>query len=171
MLSQVRAPSTFFWISSKMDTATAVYATSQDMEIGSHNYIHHPLSGYSLVVDLAAVRRADSTITSMTGRRPFWFRSPRNLIDARGRAALALTGHGLVHWGVNPRDYLKGRRSADIAAFVLGNVRPGSFVELHDASDVTMRALPSILAGLHNRGYRFVTLSELATVSPRYVRW
>jgi peptidoglycan/xylan/chitin deacetylase (PgdA/CDA1 family) len=51
--------------------------------------------------------------------------------------------------------------------FILNNVRPGSIIVLHDSGKEGMRGkrtvatLSKILPKLENRGYRFVTLSEL----------
>jgi len=48
--------------------------------------------------------------------------------------------------------------------YSMDNVRPGSIILLHPwpaANAATREALPAILAGLRERGYEFVTISEL----------
>jgi peptidoglycan-N-acetylglucosamine deacetylase len=44
---------------------------------------------------------------------------------------------------------------------VLAKASPGSIVLMHNGGDATLAALPQIVAALRERGYGFVTLSEL----------
>ena len=47
---------------------------------------------------------------------------------------------------------------------VVGHVRPGSIVVMHDGGgprDETLAALPRIIDTLRGRGYRFATVTEL----------
>ena len=53
------------------------------------------------------------------------------------------------------------------AYYVLGNVKPGAVIVLHDYNrrgGRTAKALKIILPALKERGYRVVTLSELAAL-------
>ncbi len=53
------------------------------------------------------------------------------------------------------------------AYYVLGNIKPGSVIVLHDYNhrgERTTKALEIILPALEERGYRVVTLSELAAL-------
>jgi peptidoglycan/xylan/chitin deacetylase (PgdA/CDA1 family) len=61
-------------------------------------------------------------------------------------------------------------RSAPIAsAYILANVQPGAIVVLHERDargPRTVATLERVLPVLRARGYRFVTLSELAPRKP-----
>lgn len=51
----------------------------------------------------------------------------------------------------------------------LAGARPGSIILLHvmaRSRDASRAALPGIIAGLREQGYRFVTVSELLAKSP-----
>jgi peptidoglycan/xylan/chitin deacetylase (PgdA/CDA1 family) len=51
---------------------------------------------------------------------------------------------------------------------ILRNVRPGAIVVLHDGGNRgrrTVRILAEVLPELHRRGYRVVSLSQLATAA------
>jgi peptidoglycan/xylan/chitin deacetylase (PgdA/CDA1 family) len=53
------------------------------------------------------------------------------------------------------------------SAYILANTRPGSVIVLHEGGARgarTVEVLGRVLPALHKRGYRVVTLSELATV-------
>ena len=70
-----------------------------------------------------------------------------------------------VMWDLEP-DSLEGISGDPTAMtqYVMDNVRPGSIILLHPwatGNTATRRALPAILAGLRDRGYQVVTVSEL----------
>ena len=64
-------------------------------------------------------------------------------------------------WNVDPTDWKPGTTAEEIAAHVVGRVKPGSIVVLHDTKEATVRALPAILHGLGEQGYQFVTVDDL----------
>ena len=68
-------------------------------------------------------------------------------------------GCRLVAWNVNARDY-QTQDAQTVAHNVLRPVKPGAIILLHDghASQPTAAALPHILDGLRERGYRCVLL-------------
>ena len=80
-------------------------------------------------------------------------------VEEAGRRAELMT----VYWTVNSRDYT-GLSPERIVRRVLGSVRPGGIVLMHDGVDATIRAIPEIVRELRKRGYRFVTLDELFPV-------
>jgi peptidoglycan/xylan/chitin deacetylase (PgdA/CDA1 family) len=49
----------------------------------------------------------------------------------------------------------------------LATVKPGDIVDLHVTNPRTIQALPAILKGLKARGYRMVTLSQLALAAKK----
>ena len=55
----------------------------------------------------------------------------------------------------------KGLTSNDIRKRVTDRVKNGSIVLLHNGAKHTAEALPSLLCDLKNKGYEFVTVSQL----------
>ena len=103
-------------------------------------------------------------IVAATGRRPALFRPPYGLRSPALRPAFSELGLSGVHWTVIGNDW---KWSAPrIAERVLRRCGPGGIVCLHDGDTVrdrasrgeTLKALESIVPGLADRGYRFVTL-------------
>jgi len=77
------------------------------------------------------------------------------------RTAEAL-GEWVVLWSVDPTDWSPGVTARQIARRVLGAVRPGSIVILHDGGgdrSATIRALPVIVKGIRQRGLRLVEIT------------
>ncbi len=66
----------------------------------------------------------------------------------------------MILWDVDPLDW-KYRNADTVYANVMDQVGPGSIVLLHDVHPTTVAAVPRILKSLADRGYVFVTVSEL----------
>jgi peptidoglycan/xylan/chitin deacetylase (PgdA/CDA1 family) len=126
-------------------------------EIGNHTTHHGLYPGYW---DLAAT---DALIRSATHFEPCLFRPPGGAVDSSVVAAAAEAGLRTILWDVDPSDW-SNPGSGVVYSGVVGAVRPGSIVVMHDGGDDrsgTLAALPRIIETLRGRGYRFATVSEL----------
>ena len=65
-----------------------------------------------------------------------------------------------VQWDVDTLDW-KGLSASEIAARVLGNVKNGSIVLMHNNGEHTLEALPLVLEGLKNKGFDCVKIGDL----------
>lgn len=70
-------------------------------------------------------------------------------------------GLTVVHWNVNPNDW-KNPGTEAITDFVMKQTSNGDVILLHASDSVkqTNEALKTILPGLKNKGFHFVTISE-----------
>ena len=110
----------------------------------------------------AAARRAcPDIVLSPWLRPPHGFKSP-GVLWAVSRAGLNLAG-----WGVDGRDY-REKDPDRVVRNVLESLRPGAVVLLHDGADsaATVAALPAILEGLREGGWRAVTLPPTIRKTP-----
>ncbi|MBI3630043.1 MAG: polysaccharide deacetylase, partial [Candidatus Rokubacteria bacterium] len=91
---------------------------------------------------------------------------PWGAVNAAMFPALRRVGARCVFWSIQP----EGLRPIDArtqAARVVRRAHPGAIVDLHDAEGTPraperlLAALPAMLAGLRERGFRFATVSEL----------
>jgi peptidoglycan/xylan/chitin deacetylase (PgdA/CDA1 family) len=95
------------------------------------------------------------------GLSPMMFRPPGGSYDPAEIAIADRVGLRIVLWSVDPRDWAPGATKRAIVKSVLGHVRAGSIVELHDGGgdrSATIAALPDIIKGIRKRGLRLVTL-------------
>jgi peptidoglycan-N-acetylglucosamine deacetylase len=106
----------------------------------------------------------------VTGRttKP-WFRFPYGDRDARTIALVNGEGYGSIRWSVDTLGWqgTSGGMTVDkVVARVLDTATPGHIVLMHvgshptDGSMLDAEALPRIISGLRDRGYRFVTLPQ-----------
>jgi len=126
-------------------------------EIGDHTMDHVEYPGYGQIAGAAARIRA------YTHFQPCLFRPPGGAVDSGVIAAAGGLGMRTVNWDVDPRDWSLPGAGA-IYADVVGHVRPGSIVLMHDGGGPrgeTLAALPRIIDTLRARGFEFVTVSEL----------
>jgi peptidoglycan-N-acetylglucosamine deacetylase len=135
-------------------------------ELGNHSFSHRPL----LLRSPGAIRRevesTDSLIRAAGGGPRVHFRPPygKRLIVLPWY--LAHTGRTTVLWSLEPDTWY--RDHAAMVQHVVDNVRPGAIILLHVeiGSRVEERAaLPLIISELRQRGYGFVTVSELMRAS------
>ena len=133
------------------------------VEIENHS-MTHPQHLERLTGDQAAseVMKADAIIEAVTGRRPKFFRFPAGNYDSKTLAQVEALGHRVVHWRVPSGDPTKGLTAAHLTDWVLSTTKPGDILIFHinGRAPVTADALPKIIKGLKDKGYRFVRLDE-----------
>ncbi|MEU8133677.1 polysaccharide deacetylase family protein [Streptodolium elevatio] len=154
-----RAKATFFMLGVQADKFPRVARRVADEghEIANHTYAHKDLRTLSTTAVRREVSRSATAITRATGRYPSLVRPPYGAHNERVRAAIKAP---VVMWSVDPRDWAD-RDARVVTSRVLGNVRPGSIVLMHDIHRSTADAAPAIITGLRKRGYHLVTVSEL----------
>lgn len=136
--------------------------------VGNHSYGHRPLIFTSGSLIRREMVRTSQIIERITGQKPCFFRPPRGLGGWRALRTASQLGMRTVFWSLSPKDWTQpGTRR--IVQRVLSKTRDGSIILLHDAKfndpredrSQTIRALPDIILGLRDQGYRLVTVAEL----------
>jgi len=164
ILQATHVPATFFPFAQAMTLDPALWHSlaAAGYPIGNHTVTHPDLLRVSDAVLRREIVGATAMIRAISGRAPIpVFRPPFGAWDIRVAAAASAAGYPtLLLWDVDPRDW-SGISSPVIAQRVLTHTRDGSVVLLHVGPYHTAAALPSIIAGLARRGFRFVTVPQL----------
>lgn len=132
-------------------------------EIENHSFSHpQHMERLDDAAVTAQVTDADAIIAGITGKTPKFFRFPAGNYDRRVLADVEATGHRVVHWRFASGDPGKGVTPQHLAQWVLYKVRPGDVLIFHinGRAPETAAALPTILAALRARGYRFARLDQ-----------
>jgi len=165
-LVKAEVPATFF-VSGKWAEAhpedLQVLADVPFFAIASHGYRHRRLNGASDQAILAEIADGRHALEQLGVRPQALFRPPFG-DHPPGLAGLARrAGVTPVLWDVAPGDPSPQETAADIERDVLRQTRGGSIIVLHvNGRGVgTAAALPSVIARLRERGFRFVTVAEL----------
>ena len=132
-------------------------------ELGNHGWGHSRMTSLAGERLAEEIRRSSNQITQLGGQKPRSVRPPYGAFNKGVVQAANELGETVVLWSIDPRDWTNPS-PGQIAGRVLGNVRPGSIILLHDGGGrraATVRALPMILQGLRQRGYRAVPVRDL----------
>jgi peptidoglycan-N-acetylglucosamine deacetylase len=94
---------------------------------------------------------------------PLTFRFPYGTCHTQALDFLAQQGLPAIQWDVVTADPSSGQTAENIAKIVLNQVRSGSIIIAHanGRGHGTAKALPLFIPPLQQKGYRFVTVSEL----------
>jgi peptidoglycan/xylan/chitin deacetylase (PgdA/CDA1 family) len=133
-------------------------------ELGNHTQTHRDIEAMDPAAAYAEIAACADRLRRLTGSPGRWFRPSRARLvtPVVQRAALRAGYAHCLSYDVDSLDYTDPGEHA-VRDNVLGRVRPGSVVSLHFGHAGTVAALPAILDGLHARGLRAVTATELLT--------
>lgn len=178
------------------NTALVAREWNEGHELGNHTFTHPKMTAVSALRARLEVDTTQRVVENITGHSTLLFRPPYDANPAPRAAddlqSMLLCGAGpggaycTVGASIDPRDWdptlrddddvreMAGRprNSGDVVSLVLqGATRQhGNVVLLHDGGgdrSATVQALPLIIQGLQARGFRLVTVSELAGQPPR----
>jgi polysaccharide deacetylase family sporulation protein PdaB len=131
-------------------------------EIGSHGHRHE---NYSQLEDdeiRRQIRTAHAILTEITGKAPNLIRLPNGDFDKRVLRIADELGYRVIQWDTDSGDW-KNPGVQTIIDRVVGGAHPGDIILMHASDSVkqTHEALPVIIDRLREKGYEFVTVSEL----------
>jgi peptidoglycan/xylan/chitin deacetylase (PgdA/CDA1 family) len=157
------------------DLVKRIYNDGDD--IGNHSYAH--LRTFSLETKEVFgkdVDTAEAAISDAIGIHdnhivhPTLYRPPYGSLSETMKGVLAAKGYHIIMWDVDVRDWDSEKISTDmIVNGILAKIKSGSIVLLHDGRDTrinyprenTIHALKPLITGLREKGYEFVTVTEL----------
>lgn len=134
---------------------------SSGHEIGIHGYSHKNMTEMSLQQIIDEIRKTRCLLPDDC--TPVFFRPPGGLTTEAVKSAAAEEKLALLRWDVDPKDWAL-HDAATVTNRILSKVRDGDVILLHDMSDSSVEAALRIVDILTERGFRFVTASELAAI-------
>ena len=171
MLERSHATATFFMIGRQVSSTyreTMLHELRAGDVLGDHSFSHPDMT--RTADPRGQLERTLAVIRAQTGYTPCVFRPPYGDVNASVVRLASSLGMATVGWNVDPSDYAQPGTAA-IVQRVLAQVRPGSIIISHDGGGPrgqTLAAYPRIIATLHRRGYRVVTIPELLGFRPVY---
>lgn len=139
-------------------------------EIGNHTYSHRDLVPSTRRKLEKEILENNKVIEEYLGVSTNLFRPPRGIFSEAVRNFIVRNGLILVLWSVSGIDWAKTPATL-IAKRILRYAHPGAIILLHDSGALirseghsrlnTAKALDMVIPALKEKGYRFVTISEL----------
>ncbi len=144
-------------------------------EIANHTYSHPYFNKKIPISEMEdQIRKTDRIIYAATGQWPALFRSPGGYYDERVVEASKKTNHTFVMWSWHQDTGDWNTPGVHkIVRKVLKNAKNGDIVLFHDhvhGKTQTIEALKRILPELQARGFQFITVSELLTMSKSHFK-
>lgn len=157
VLREFDARATFFCIGRRVnarpDLARAMVDAGHDVQ--NHTFSHSAFTFWAATPRRAAreIELGSEAIRQATGREPSLFRAPAGLGNAFVHAAAARARLRMVGWSAAGRDGI-AHDPEEVLRRILGNIRPGSIILLHEnrlagmAAGQRSRTLERLLAGI-----------------------
>jgi peptidoglycan/xylan/chitin deacetylase (PgdA/CDA1 family) len=163
VLDQHHVKATFFMLGRNVERYPAVAreVLRRGHEIGNHSYSHRKLVLMSPRRVRDEIERTDALLRDIGVSGEIHFRPPHASKFLVLPYVLVKMKKLSVLGDVDPEEW-KGHSASVMTASILGQVRPGSIIGLHDPLGAeTLRTLQNILPALAAKGYRFETISAL----------
>jgi len=168
ILEKYDAKGTFFFTRELLNRGNrwqARRAYDRGHEIANHTVSHQMLMG-SFATSYRQARLPMATIRTATGFDPIWVRAMGGGIDRTGMRAVVKTGQLYCNWSLDSYDsHARYTPPSTLYRIVIHGVNSGDVILIHQTHPETVKALPAICRELKRRGYKMVTLSELAANS------
>lgn len=130
-------------------------------QIGNHTYSHVRLLKSDKDAVVEEIHKTETLLTEAVGAGSFWLRPPYGLIGGE-RSKLVHTP--MIYWSVDPEDWKLLDKDKVVAA-VMGAVKPGDIILLHDFYSSSVDAALEIIDRMQADGYAFVTVEELFRIN------
>ncbi len=167
ILDKLDVTATFFVtgkeVTENSDEARAIAAAGH--ELGNHSYSHARMIMKSYGTYRSEIEETDAAIRAIGYEGKLHFRPPYGKKLFGLPWYLSSTGRTTIMWDVEPETYPD--IADDLDAFVthvVDETRSGSIVLMHvmyGSRAISREALPGIVTGLRERGFEFVTVSDL----------
>lgn len=158
-LKKYDACGTFFVIGNKVEfySKTIQRMIKEGSEIGNHTYNHKWLNRLSKNEFNDELNKTQEIVKKTTGFTPKLFRPTYGGYSDRLKAYTDLT---FILWDVDSSDW-KVKKKEKILNNIIPNVKDGSIVLMHDNHEYSVNAIETVIKTLKDKGYKFVTVSEL----------
>ncbi|MDO4282210.1 MAG: polysaccharide deacetylase family protein [Clostridia bacterium] len=164
-LSKYHAKATFFMVGENVERNQGIpqKVIDQGSEIGTHTWDHKNLTKLSETDILDEITRGSKVIEENCGASVKFLRPPYGSNNELVRNIAKQQNKAVILWNVDTEDW-KSRDAEMVYRHVIENVKDGDIVLMHDIYGSTAEATEKIVKELTEKGYQFVTISELFQV-------
>ena len=129
-------------------------------EIGNHTFSHADLTSLSKEQIEKEIADTNAEFKRVLGHGAAVVRPPYGRYNDSVRSVIA---YPLILWTVDTNDW-RPRNAEELASAVIGEAEAGSVILMHDQQESTAAAMDAIIPALIEKGFRFVTVSELLAI-------
>jgi len=161
-LNDFDAVATFFMLGSQVECypKLAKQVAENGHEIANHTENHKDLTTLSFSEIRQELSISRDKLIEVTGQVPNLMRPPYGAYDKNVIQIADENQESIILWSVDSLDW-QSRDPVAINETILNTIIPGSIVLMHDIHQSTADALPKLLSTLKEKGFEFVTVSQL----------
>jgi peptidoglycan/xylan/chitin deacetylase (PgdA/CDA1 family) len=163
-LKKAGVPGTFFVVGIRASAAPDLLREmhSSGFEVENHTYTHPNLGQCLSVHILEEYLRNGIVIRSLTGRWPCFLRPPGGNSNPEVMRIAHECGMIGGFWTVDALRAEDSGSPQEVAQYVVSKARPGAIILMHNGSEATANSIGAMAVGLKARGFKCVTLAQLA---------
>jgi len=171
-LKKAGVKATFFMLGDHVEKypEIAKRVAQEGHEIENHSYDHHVLFYYKMEELEKEIKDTEKIIQDVAGQTTRYFRPPKAWLTDQEKKKIKEMGYEIILWSLNSKDWVTFDDKY-IIKYILRNIRPGDIILFHDSGGVfsieggdrkeTVKTIPRLVEKLKERGYKFVTVTEL----------
>ena len=174
LLSEFNVKATFFvsgkYVEQHKDIVKQIVDNGH--ELGNHAYSHRNLIFKTASFIKEEIEKTDALIRSCGADVPNIVRPPFGRFLFSALYVFYKLKKKVILWNIPTKDY-KAKNQEQIVTKVYRKLKPGGIIIMHDAGkdnslvdrSISLQAVRTLLSDLPHKDFRFVTISELLSVS------
>ena len=165
ILRQRNIKATFYVIGQNVERYPSITRriVAEGHEIGNHTWTHANMTKLSDAAVRSELNRTRDIIVATTGVKPRTMRPPYGALLTRQRNMIFNEfGYPTIMWSVDPEDWRRPGVNV-VADRIVNGANNGAIILAHDLHAPTIDAMPQALDRLLERGFRFITVSQMLT--------
>jgi peptidoglycan-N-acetylglucosamine deacetylase len=173
VLKRQNVPATFFMVGRQIEKYPdlVIRTVLEGHECANHSFHHYRLPKIPLEEVVEELNSTNDALKKILGVRSRLFRPPGGEYNLGIQKVIEHLGYINVLWSADPADYRDNCTSQDVVNIIMRDLRPGGIILLHDGLERSTQALPELIKRVREKGWSFVTVSELLVQSKRLPDW
>ncbi|MCA9436813.1 MAG: polysaccharide deacetylase family protein, partial [Candidatus Omnitrophica bacterium] len=167
LLGENQVPATFFVLGENAERHPEILKrmVREGHEIGNHT-VHHPdLTKLSTAKVREEIKGCQKIVEDAVGCKPRFFRPPYGAANLTTMSILSSQNLSAVFWSIDPQDW-RGGSEQEIVSDIDSHLDNGAIILLHERSPNTGESIPTLIQTVREKGFRFVTMSEMFGYPP-----
>lgn len=154
---------TFFCVGRQIKNFSPILKTisSQGHELGNHSFTHKENKKITVEQKFNEIVYSQKEFYKSTKKFPIFYRPPYGTISKFDEVLFSQYFYKAILWSIDSKDWKREITKEKIITNVVSKLKNGSIVLFHDTNSKTVLALPEIIKQAKEKGFEFVTVSQL----------
>lgn len=139
-------------------------------EVGNHSIGHPRMNALGLHEKFDQIRRTNEMVVEYCGVKPKLFRPPFGEYDKYIKAICQADGMYVTMWSIDSKDWDNKLSYDEVFERVTKSMNSGDIILMHNDGQHTYELIKNLVPYCRERGFEFVTISELAAMGELRVK-